>query len=58
MVLGLIPLISSSISVLMTGHRPPLAFWIASVAASLIDRIVDPLETALGRLESDRRVAP
>ena len=35
-VLGLIPLISSSISVLMTGIQPKPSFWAASISAGLI----------------------
>ncbi|MCE2517749.1 MAG: DMT family transporter [Alphaproteobacteria bacterium] len=35
-VLGLIPLMSSSISVAMTGVKPPLGFWLASITAGVI----------------------
>jgi len=35
-VLGIIPVFSSVISVVITGLRPPVAFWIISLTASLI----------------------
>lgn len=35
-VLGLIPLLSSSFSVLMTGVKPPVKFWLASITAGSI----------------------
>ena len=35
-VLGIIPIFSSIISVIITGQRPPLGFWITSFTASII----------------------
>lgn len=35
-VLGIIPIFSSVISVIITGQRPPLGFWITSFSASVI----------------------